>query len=367
MSFGPDDSWITAWLIGDTSSKPSRVFVYDDNVYCGKNGGINQLRENGKDEHGETKYIRAENTLEGLGTSNISFAGDNGHCLYVGINGYVVKIDPKNFTSRVWTYSLPGSGYHNTNVVFEPKTGRVVAACNGYLYLLSLEGHQLAKNSLKGMGNGEVRLALNGDRLYVASRGYVAAISVGIDDFHRLAWGPVSLPECGFGVTNVVFIGHPLPTLCVGCGGYVYLVDPANGELKRRYDLKGWGQKEVRLAGVGQKLFIGSNGRVAAIDLVNFKMPWEGVIGGGSVQTEVYLAPSGVLYAFVEGKWYRISSADSDDPHAGRIRVGSAVAEFGVDANPNDIIDHELFAASYDMLYRIFPEKTPWEPFELKK
>ena len=85
--------------------------------------------------------------------------------LYIGCNGTVSGIDPRN-GGEIWRTPLRGgflSGTTSQDVCVLEHEGVVFAGCNGHLFCLDGQtGDILWENELSGMGYNDVTLAMAG-------------------------------------------------------------------------------------------------------------------------------------------------------------------------------------------------------------
>ncbi|RLL95560.1 hypothetical protein CFD26_104476 [Aspergillus turcosus] len=121
-----------------------------------------------------------ENDLSGTGNNEVRMALDTTTSrLYVGTNGYGICLDARTLQTKYQT-SLPGCGYHVTDVAFGDQ-GVAWFACHGYVYQLNPSGQVQAQNDLKGRSTFETRLAASssGDpELIVGIGGYALGLDI---------------------------------------------------------------------------------------------------------------------------------------------------------------------------------------------
>ena len=93
--------------------------------------------------------------------------------LYIGSNGIVAAIDPKN-GSELWRTKLSGgvfgsTRYSDVNVLEDG--GVVFAGCNGHLFGLdAASGKQLWSNGLSGLGHNDITLSIAGKSMQTVGK-----------------------------------------------------------------------------------------------------------------------------------------------------------------------------------------------------
>ncbi|MEO7288842.1 MAG: DUF4157 domain-containing protein [Jatrophihabitantaceae bacterium] len=198
-------------------------------------------------------------TLRMLGSSAI----------LVGMHGYVYRINTNSFQSVAWEASLPNAGYNLVDVLI--RDGAVYAGSAGYAYQLDLASghvqHSLRVTGAVGVGDYTTTLAAGDSSLFVASHGYVYALTYG--DWSRTRW-TANLAGNRYEMANLAsFAGQ----LVAGSYGYLYRIDPNTGAIPRSSLLAsaiGVGDYRTRLVvehGTGT-LYVGAHGysyRVAAV------------------------------------------------------------------------------------------------------
>lgn len=221
--------------------------------------------------------------------------------------------DQASGLSKEWTFDLNHSG-HNDAVVAMAE-GVVVAGSEGYVYAIDqATGESLGYNSLDGMGNNDIRIALrltpSGNYVvFVGINGNVLALDVN-DIGGPALWGPLELPTTSGSLVNVLWDGT---NLFAGCAGHVYWIDPDTGTLIDQNSLSSVGSEECRLTSDGTSLFVGTDSAVIRIDLgtpVNSTFStivWtETLSKGDDIVSVVYL--NGYVYAGSYGFIYQYAT-----------------------------------------------------------
>jgi hypothetical protein len=234
--------------------------------YFASNGCVYALNQGS----GAVQYT---NGLSGMGSHEVRLAlSDDLSVLYAGTNGYALGLSSQNLNTQ-WSTSLPGCGY---NVVsLESGEGVGYFASNGYVYRVDEKsGGVLQTNSLSGMGNHEVRLALaqEGDELFVGTNGY----ALGLNPSTLATVWQTSLPGCGY---NIVTPLAGDEVVYLGSNGYVYEVNASNGNVNVTNGLSGIGRNEVRLATNedNELVWVGTDGYAVGLSLPEYPSvdgPW---------------------------------------------------------------------------------------------
>ncbi|CAD6588268.1 MAG: hypothetical protein ASARMPREDX12_003213 [Alectoria sarmentosa] len=257
--------------LDDSEHEVTSVLCANGSVYAGSNGHVYRLNLESGDEEAHNllrKYGKHEIRLDWNHGIEGSFLGRPS--LVVGTNGWAFGLDFEHLGFR-WKNGLPGSGHDVVSVVGD---GNVVyAGSGGIIYRLDgVDGSQLHKNELKGVGTREVRLSLSTskDSLRVGTNGY--ALGLRPKDLERVYLE--SLPGSGSSATDVVNLDLNTDMVIersaalYANNGYVYAVDK-NGRMQAK-NLEGYGKDETRLALDSQDsrlIFVGIRGQVIALTL----------------------------------------------------------------------------------------------------
>jgi hypothetical protein len=228
-------------------------------IYAGTNGYVYRLEA-------KTGAVLVTNSLSGYGKHEtrlrISTCGKK---LLVGINGYTLCLDA--YTLQIlWPCDMPGSGNDITSVTSGEGVG--YGACRGRVYRIDMEsGKILNTNDLPGVGNGEVRMALDSttSRLYVGTNGYGICLD---SNTLQLVYS-TSLPSGGSNVTDVAFGNNKIAFFA--CNGLIYELS-SSGKVSAQNDLPGRGYAETRLAtnrNGNVKLVAGINGYALGFKTAN--------------------------------------------------------------------------------------------------
>lgn len=196
----------------------------------------------------------------GTGDYTANLAPLDGSSMLVGMHGYAYRINTSAMRLS-WECSLPKAGYNQVDVFVS--NGQVYAGSSGYAYQLDSGNgrvlHSLLVTGSVGVGDYTTTLAADSRSLYVASHGYVYAISNG--NWNATAWAANLAGNRYEPAELLCYNGQ----LLAGSYGYVYRINPGNGALLRNTLLAsavGVGDYRTRLVadqGSGV-LYVGSHG-----------------------------------------------------------------------------------------------------------
>ncbi|HYC57725.1 MAG TPA: PQQ-binding-like beta-propeller repeat protein [Candidatus Binatia bacterium] len=241
ISVNPDDlgeNWevFLARSMAGTVSVHTVHTVDETHLYAGVDGRVYKLDKHGAEE---AQNLLSEDTS--LWSSiEVRFAsGDSGFpYLYAGCNGWVWCLNAKTLKS-IWAKQV--GVFHVGFVEVLLRGDSLYAGSMGRVYKLNRkQGAEDASNSLSGLGYHEVRMATDGNYLYVGTNSHGIALS--LDDL-KTAW-QLKLP----GGSNIVSVLCQEGRVFFGSGGYAYQVD-LGGNLLSQNTMDGE-SGEVRLAAV---------------------------------------------------------------------------------------------------------------------
>ncbi|MFN8466376.1 MAG: DUF4157 domain-containing protein [Caldilineaceae bacterium] len=236
----------------------------------------------------------------------------DGQTLFVGVHGYAYGIALNDWSRTAWATSLPGA--RNTTVDVLCFGNRLLVGANGHVYELNRGNGQVMQDKyLLGWisdpgGDYTIKLATNGQTLFVGMHGYMYGVNLGrwSDD----AW-ETSLPDCGYHQVDVLFANN---RLFGGSNGYVYELNPRNGHVAHNLLVTariGVGDYTTRLAASEQMLFAGIHGYVYGIDLDNWsREAWHADLTDNRYQNANVMYRNNQLLAGSYGYIYRIDPAN---------------------------------------------------------
>ena len=241
------------------------VLCYGSQLFVGSNGYVYELNP-GNGQVVQNKYLLGWFSEPG-GDYTIKLA-TNGQTLFVGMHGYMYGVNLGSWSDDAWETSLPDCGYNPVDVL--SANNRLFGGSNGYVYELNPDNGQVAHNLLVtdriGVGDYTTRLAASEQMLFAGTHGYVYGINLG--DWSGEAWH-ADLASDRYQNANVVYWNNQL---LAGSYGYVYRIDPANGQVVRSVLLAsviGVGNYETRIVadGAGETLYAGAHGYAYAVNL----------------------------------------------------------------------------------------------------
>jgi hypothetical protein len=241
-----------------------------------------------------------------------------GEVLWVAVHGAVHALDMTRGLKTIGRrLKLPGRNDQTSILVHKE---RVWVAADGALFEVDPTSQE-ASEPVVLADSGEVRLAASGDILFAGHNGKVYAIDASLGRTPRRI-ETIDLPGRQ-GVTNVLKLGRKV---YAGADGRVFAIDPAALEVTDSNELTGLGSGEVTLTGNAATLFVGLDGQVSALNLLDdlkvlYTIPLEGRRG----ETSVALGDRG-LFAGSLGRSYQLS------PFAEQVFVTSTLP--GVEQRP---------------------------------
>lgn len=198
--------------------------------------------------------ITGKNSLAGLGANEVRLAATADLILAVTGN-VIVAMERGQLPAEKWRQSLPSSGPAASILV----VGQVLyAALNGYCRAGEPHGGPI-KEHIDDALTGEVRLAADSGRLYRGGNGTVLAQPLA--DIASPAW---AAELTGMPVTPVNLRVEGASVFATVNGG-LYQLNPATGAFRFAGVLADQG--EVRMASDGVRLYCGTGGYVAAVQL----------------------------------------------------------------------------------------------------
>ncbi|HUY99899.1 MAG TPA: DUF4157 domain-containing protein [Thermomicrobiaceae bacterium] len=279
--------------------------AYGGRVFAGSNGYVYELDPT----TGTVLHSLLVTGSIGVGDYDTRLATD-GRTLFVGVHGYVYGV-PLNSWQNPWNVGVGGTGAYEPVSVLA-RGGRLFAGSNGYVYELNPANGQIVHNlrlsSIFGVGNYDTRLASDGATLYVGMHGYVYGVSLGS---WKSSW------EVGVGGTGAykpVEVLLQNGQLFAGSNGYVYQVNPGNGQLVHSLlvtSVVGVGDYTTRLATDGRNLYVGVHGYAYSVPLASWQSAWDVGLGGvGSFNPVSVLSQSGRCFAAADGYAYELNPAN---------------------------------------------------------
>ncbi|KAE8183623.1 hypothetical protein CF336_g8103, partial [Tilletia laevis] len=151
-------------------------------------------------------------------------------------------------------------------------------------------GDTLQTSKLSGTGHQEVRLASPlDDSMLIAG-------SNGLQHHQRLLRGGQNLR---------------------GCNGYVFRLEPSNGDIIAQDGLSGYGNHEISLDATLQHdtLIVGTNGYCLGLSMDNVAMKWTNDMSGAGKDITSVLGGNGDAYAACRGIIFRIDASNGNELH----------------------------------------------------
>lgn len=287
-------------------------------IYVASNGYVFQL-----DPHFGT--LINKNDLTGMEQHEIRMViSEKKDQLIIGTYGNVIALDANNISTTLWKNNLKGE---DTGVVSLVASSQYIySATGGYVNTMSItDGSIISKNSLPGMGNHEVRLALSEDEKYLIAgiNGNVVCL-----DASAISKDPIwknGLSGQGEEIVNVLVIKD---RAYIGTNGFINSINLLNGDIIETNNLPGMGNHEVRLA-LSQdctELFGGINGNIVSMDVNNVNtLQWTTPLpeANGNI-VNMITANDGFIYAGSAGRVSQI------DPNNGEIITTNNLPGLGV-------------------------------------
>jgi hypothetical protein len=214
-------------------------------------------------------------------------------------------------TTPSWQVAVPNAA-GVMNIVAD--SNQIYTGSNGYVTSIDpTDGKMIHQNGLSGTGYNEVRLALGAGVLFVITSNqnpagygiYVVALNTN-DLSQQWVAMPDATPSPG-DPGNLVTDGQ---FLYVGYRGWVYKLDPKNGNILSQNGLPGLGYAQVRLAVANNMLFVGTNGSVLALRTSDLTTQWQMNIPNGGGNLVTVLAQENQLFAGCNGLVYRMDLAN---------------------------------------------------------
>jgi tectonin-like protein/uncharacterized protein DUF4157 len=332
---------------------PVDVLTSAGRVFAGTNGYVYELDPS----NGTVLHSLLVTGSIGVGDYTTRLATD-GQTLFVGVHGYVYGIALNNWTRTAWSVSVGGTSGITQPVSVLVNGGNLYAGANGYAYQLNPANgqvqHSLLLTSLIGSGDYTTRLGTDGQRLYVGVHGYVYGIA--LNNWSSAAWN-ASLT--GWAAVTVLPSGG---SLYAGSNGYVYQLNPSNGQIQHSLLVTGSigvGDYTTRLATDGQTLFVGVHGYVYGVALNNWSAAaWNSSVGGttGLTQPVSVLMSGGNLFVGANGYAYQLSRRNGSIVAsvllASPYWVGNFVTELASDGQ-------DLVAGTHGYAYKVLVQATP--------
>ncbi|GHO90307.1 hypothetical protein KSF_003550 [Reticulibacter mediterranei] len=237
------------------------VLSSNTSLFAASNGYVYQLNQaNGQ--------VTQNLTLSSIGTGDYTpRLATDGQFLFIGMHGYVYGVNLSSWSRIAWSTSLPNAGYTLVDVL--SSNGSLYAGSNGYVYQLNPRQDQVQHSLLVtgsiGVGDYTTRLTTDGQKLFVGVHGYVYGVD--LNTWSGTMWA-ANLADNRYAAVNVLSFNSQL---LAGSYGYVYRIDPANGQVIRRVLLSstvGTGDYETRmLINDESTMFAGVHGYAYAVTL----------------------------------------------------------------------------------------------------
>lgn len=210
-----------------------------------------------------------------------------------------------------WSTSLPSSGYTIVNTVVVQNN--VYAGSNGYVYKLDpVTGAVLATNTLKGLGNHEVRLAVSSDGSFLLVG--INGLTLSLNPNNLSTIWQTSLPGSGNAVTSVLCAGG---SAYAGSNGHVYRLNPTNGSVLYHNGLPERGEHEVRLAMTlaNDMLLVGTYGFAIGLSPSDIATKWQTSLPGSGYGNTSIAGGNGCGYSACNGFLFRLASNNGSVTH----------------------------------------------------
>ncbi|MBF4246561.1 hypothetical protein EA004_16220 [Vibrio anguillarum] len=239
------------------TSKDVTMACHGDKVYAACNGYAYQLNA------GNGKTI-ATNKLKRTHNHGVNLAiSDDGSALYVGTDGYAIRINTNDFSHEAWREEVNSSSDIVTLLL---KDDILYTACHNNAHKLDISsGKQLDHLSISDAHSKPLSLAItpDGKRLFIGVSGDV--ISVKTDQFSTQSWR-ISLTDEKSQVALLV----DSETINTGCRGYLQQLDIDTGKTVFKNSFAGIGKNNVAMVQneAQNQLYFASGGYVIAMDSV---------------------------------------------------------------------------------------------------
>ncbi|MBO2453242.1 DUF4157 domain-containing protein [Actinomadura barringtoniae] len=199
--------------------------------------------------------------LTATGAGAVTRLAADGTSLYAGVHGYAYGIRLNGDWSRAdWSQGLGGKfTYEEVNLL--SANAKLFAGCDGYVYeLRPATGDRIHSLHLTATGAGSLtRLAADGTSLYAGVHGYAYGIRQN-GAWSKPDWSQGLGGKATYDKVSVLTAGG---RLFAGCDGYVYQLNPDDGNVQHKLLLTylvGIGDYDTRLAARGPNLYAGVNG-----------------------------------------------------------------------------------------------------------
>ncbi|WP_028316642.1 papain-like cysteine protease family protein [Desulfatibacillum aliphaticivorans] len=308
-------------------------------VYSGCDGYVQQV-------HVESGNIHAVNNLPDKGNHEVRLALTDSY-LAAGTNGYVVLVDLADFgnASKNKDIDLPDDGGREVVSVIYDGNKYIYAGSNGYVHQIDASSRTLiATNTLPGMGNHEVQLALSDSYLIAGTNGHVILVDLAdFDNPGNNIYAP--LPDKDDEVVHVVTDGK---YIYAGSNGYVNQID-FNGNIIDSNRLPDRGNHETRLALTDSYLVAGIHGWVVMVDLADFGNTKKNINVplhhcGEHYVNVLFDSQKNILYAGSNGYLYALY------PETGAVYLSLDLSKLGEDEVRISVRDEQVFFGTYGYL-----------------
>jgi hypothetical protein len=322
------------------------VLASGGRTFAGSNGYLNELNST----NGEVRHSLLVTGSIGVGDYDTRIATD-GQRLFAGVHGYVYGV-PLNSWSSPWNVGVGGTG------AFEPvsvlvNNGHLYAGSNGWVYEINPANgsllHSLRLSSIFGVGDYDTRLVCDGNTLYVGMHGYVYGVPL---RSWSSSWDTGVGGSGAFKPVSVLFQNG---NLYAGSNGYVYQINPSNGNQLHSLLVTGSvgvGDYTTRLTTDGRSLFVGVHGYVYGVPLNSWRNPWNASVGGvGSYNPVSVQSQNGRLFAGLDGYVYELSPTNGQVLQ--KLLLGSI---FGVGNYDTTLASdgQDLLAGTHGYAYKVF-------------
>jgi hypothetical protein len=230
--------------------------------------------------------------------------------------------------ATIWASGLDGAANQPVDITLHD--GRLYAAAEGRLFELDRTSGRVLRSAVvvrDAEGRPDTRIAVAGSHIVVACQGYLFGYPV--NDWRVRPWQTSVGGSLFAGRTRILVTAT---SLYCGANGWVYHLDPANGNIRNKLELlhsSGAGNYETRLALSDRMLFAGTHGVAYGIRLSDWSRPAWHVGVGGMIKNDpvTMLHTAEGTFAGSDGYVYRL---DPDSGHildelllGGRVGVGN--------------------------------------------
>ena len=251
-----DQDFASVWSrsLPDCGFHAVNMLVHEDRLFAACNGYVYEL------DPVTSKVVHSLHLTEALAGVATNVATD-GTFLYAGVHGYAygIRLDG-DWSKPDWSQGLGGKlTYEEVNLL--SAGGRLFAGCDGYVYeLRPTTGDQIHSLHLTATGAGALtRLGADGTSLYAGVHGYAYGIRLN-GDWSKPDWSQGLGGKGTYDKVSVLSVGG---RLFAGCDGYVYQLNPDDGNVQHKLLLTylvGIGDYDTRLVARGRDLYAGVNG-----------------------------------------------------------------------------------------------------------